>query len=105
MWRAEVFLLIVHLFLQSALPGCSSNEPEEGRRWIERACAELRVSLEANEVRVVYGSDSRVSQTQRIMSCHSPFSSSTCIRSPFSSRPANVMPLSVSLSMYVGFTS
>lgn len=52
--RGLVILLNRHLFGKSVRGRSGRDKPEEGRRGVERAGTELRVSLETDKERMVY---------------------------------------------------
>ena len=83
--RGLVALLALDLLGETA--GCGGDETEVGGRGVERAGAELGVSLESRVVRVVCNRVSSVTGHGRESKRDAPLSSATCIRTPFSSLP------------------
>jgi len=54
MRRRKSLELVVYLFLKHFYARSSCYKAKEGRGWIQRPCAELRMCLEANKVGMTY---------------------------------------------------
>ncbi len=97
-----------HLLLEDIGSTSRCDKAEEWWRRIERTRAEFWVRLQANEERVICGISNETMVTGWVQTGSADDalgSSIICMRSPFSSRPINAIPLACKGSTYVGFTS
>jgi hypothetical protein len=68
MRRRESSELVFCLFLKYFYARSSCHKSEEGRGWVQRPCAELRMCLEANEIGMTYEREASVLQTRQCRS-------------------------------------